>query len=223
MLTIGVDVENLKSDFNEADASRNSVKIVTADHLQEGTGDNMSLPLIGMQFVMRYLVRCTEFCLVCHDKIPGDFEALKPYVCSKPLCLYQYMSLGFGPSIEHAILTQPYVVDLLISFCYSTAKKPTDVKLRQYPVGMSLIVPETDDVTVLNPGTRRTPSQNAATNTRERMPPRTVKFDESGGELLFPDSSQPCPISVGDWIMLSTASKFPNNARRSVCMMRLYQ
>jgi ubiquitin-conjugating enzyme E2 Q len=70
---------------------------------------------------MRYLLRCTEFCLVCHDKIEGGFEALKPYVCSKPLCLYQYMSLGFGPSVEHEIITQPYVVDLLVSFCYTAA------------------------------------------------------------------------------------------------------
>ena len=50
-----------------------------------------------------------------------EFEALKPYVCSKPLCLYQYMSLGFGPSVEHEIATQPYVVDLLVSFAYTSA------------------------------------------------------------------------------------------------------
>lgn len=87
---------------------------------------------------MRYLLRCTEFCLVCHNKIEGGFEALKPYVCDNPLCLYQYMGLGFGPSVEHEILTQPYVVDLLVSFCYTAA---LNRRLREYPTGMSLHVP----------------------------------------------------------------------------------
>ena len=112
--------------------------IVSADHLQDLNRSIYSFPLIAAQFAMRYLRRCTEFCLVCHDKIEEGFEALKPYVCSKPLCLYQYMSLGFGPSVEHEILTQPYVVDLLVSFCYTAALCR---RLREYPTGMSLHVP----------------------------------------------------------------------------------
>jgi len=67
--------------------------LVTADHIRDTRGDRFSFPLIAMQFVMRYLTRCTEFCLICHDKTQETFEALKPYVCSKPLCLYQ-VSLG---------------------------------------------------------------------------------------------------------------------------------
>lgn len=99
---------------------KSAAGIMYADHLDEGTAVP-SFPLIAAQFSLLYLVRCTEFCLVCHDRIEGDFEALKPYVCDQPLCLYQYMSLGFGPSVEHEILTQPYVVDLLVSFCYTAA------------------------------------------------------------------------------------------------------
>ncbi len=94
---------------------------IAGDHLTDSQVKSISFPLIALQFALRYLIRCTDFCLVCHDKIKENFEALKPYVCDKPLCLYQYMSLGFGPSIEHEILTQPYVVDLLVSFCYSSA------------------------------------------------------------------------------------------------------
>lgn len=92
-----------------------------------------SFPLVAMQFTLRHFFRCTEFCLVCHNKIECNFEALKPYVCSNPLCLYQYMSLGFGPSIEHEIIGQPTVVDLLISFCYASAKTGT---LADFPDGM---------------------------------------------------------------------------------------
>lgn len=114
--------------------------VVTKDAL--GTSNlsiaDTSFPLVAMQFALRHLVRCTEFCLVCHTKVHSDFEALKPYVCSSPLCLYQYMSLGFGPSIEYEIVSQPTVVDLLVSFCYVAAK--TD-KLTQFPSGMNLTVP----------------------------------------------------------------------------------
>ena len=111
--------------------------LVTADHLAQPK-KLFSFPLLAMQFALRHLVRCTEFCLVCHCRVEEDFEALKPYVCSKPLCLYQYMALGFGPSIEHEILSQPHVVDLLVSFCYSSAH---DRKLSSLPVGMGLAVP----------------------------------------------------------------------------------
>jgi ubiquitin-conjugating enzyme E2 Q len=91
------------------------------DHLTDAGSTPVSFSLVAAQFALRYVLRCTEFCLVCHDRLPGDFEALKPYVCSNPLCLYQYMSLGFGPSLEHEILTQPFVVDLLVSLCYVAA------------------------------------------------------------------------------------------------------
>ena len=112
--------------------------LVTSDHIRESVDQDHSLPLVGMQFVLRHFVRCTEFCLICFTKMPDDLQAIKPYVCDKPLCLYQYMSLGFGPSIEHEILSQPKVVDLLISFCYTSARSGG---LKDFPSGLSLMVP----------------------------------------------------------------------------------
>ncbi|KAL9093244.1 MAG: hypothetical protein Q9159_000421 [Coniocarpon cinnabarinum] len=53
----------------------------------------LSFPLVAMQLLLRHFVRCTEFCLVCHTKLDNQLEALKPYVCEKPLCLFQYMKL----------------------------------------------------------------------------------------------------------------------------------
>lgn len=114
----------LPSTYYEESPAHNTTlpDIVTSDHLLDNLlSGQLSFPLIAMQFILRYLTRCTEFCLVCHDKMKEDFEALKPYVCEKPLCLYQYMNLGFGPSVEHEIMTQPWVVDLLVSFCYTSA------------------------------------------------------------------------------------------------------
>lgn len=108
--------------------------------------DNISLPLTAMHFATHYFTRCTEYCLRCHQRLPKDFEALKPFVCSNPLCLFQYMTMGLGPSIEHEILTQPYVVDLLISLCYSSVtiipKPPTGYPIREFPVGLRLKVPQ---------------------------------------------------------------------------------
>jgi ubiquitin-conjugating enzyme E2 Q len=108
-------------------AQRSLPDMMKADHLSDSVGTDISFPLVAAQFVMRYLLRCTEFCLVCHDSLPGAFEALKPYVCTNRLCLYQYMSLGFGPSMEHEIMTQPYVVDLLVSLCYVAAHVSMDI------------------------------------------------------------------------------------------------
>lgn len=125
--------------FNIDDMSSGSCfpPVIIADHLTETVDAKVSLPLTAMQFVLRHFTRCTEFCLVCHCRIEDKFEALKPYVCSKPLCLYQYMSLGFGPRIEREIVSQPHVVDLLISFCYFGAQHQ---RLKELPVGMSFPV-----------------------------------------------------------------------------------
>ncbi|KAF3350394.1 hypothetical protein EV126DRAFT_494923 [Verticillium dahliae] len=97
-----------------------------------------SLPLVAMQFALRYLVNCTKYCMVCHLKTSDAFAAITPYVCDNPLCLYQYMSLGFGPSIEHEIISQPLVVDLLIS-CFMISLQQN--KLREFPDGLNLLLP----------------------------------------------------------------------------------
>lgn len=120
---LAAEADHLPADYYKEDTRKQNAvpESIASDHLQDYKHDKLSFPLIAIQFALLNLVRCTDFCLVCHDTIEESFEALKPYVCSKPLCLYQYMSLGFGPSVEHEILTQPYVVDLLASFCYASA------------------------------------------------------------------------------------------------------
>ncbi|KAH0536283.1 hypothetical protein FGG08_006821 [Glutinoglossum americanum] len=158
--------------------------LVIGDHLSdlETTSragvPTASFPLIGMQFVLRHLVRCTEFCMVCHCKVDSDFESLKPYVCSQPLCLYQYMALGFGPSIEYEILTHPRVADLLVSFCSAGASMG---RLRDFPTGMGLTVPSTESF---------------------RMP---IKYHLDSLEITLEESTggiAECPLKVGDWIVL---------------------
>ncbi|KAJ6441786.1 ubiquitin-conjugating enzyme E2 Q2 [Purpureocillium lavendulum] len=72
-----------------------------------------------------------------------EISSLKPYVCEKPLCLYQYMSLGFGPSIEHEIINNPLVVDLLVSFLFAAI---TYNKIREFPSALAVKVPNLDNV-----------------------------------------------------------------------------
>ncbi|KAF2866868.1 hypothetical protein BDV95DRAFT_611164 [Massariosphaeria phaeospora] len=183
--------------------------LVTADHIQESTPQEHSLPLVGMQFVLRHFVRCTEFCLICFTKMPDDLQAIKPYVCDKPLCLYQYMSLGFGPSIEHEILSQPKVVDLLVSFCYASARLG---RLKDFPAGLSLLVPPTDAYGNDYVGAQQVHTgymfdRTGQTVAAPTMPGGSVqalktRFNKVTLEMLFDNHAQKCPVRAGDWIVL---------------------
>ena len=202
-----------------SDLGRSLPSIVTGDHLIP-LPKTPSFPLVAMQFALRHLVRCTEFCLVCHCKVEADFEALKPYVCSKPLCLYQYMALGFGPSIEHEIMSQPHVVDLLVSFCYSSASSR---KLSSLPVGMGLMVPSPCYVSFresldTGPYVSRVHIQQHRPNTdgvsspqvakQTKTPPDVQKykarFDRDRMELIFPSGVRSGLLRPGHWICLIT-------------------
>lgn len=167
----GVDAKYYSPDYSSQQAAL--PKIVTDDHLGRST-TKASFPLVAMQFALRHLVRCTEFCLVCHSPVEDDFEALKPYVCSKPLCLYQYMSFGFGPSIEHDIISQPHVVDLLTSFCYTSAASG---KLKNLPNGLSLSVPAPS----LLPSRPKQPAYLTY--------PSMIDADESSGGATIPEKT----------------------------------
>jgi ubiquitin-conjugating enzyme E2 Q len=185
-------------------------KIVTDDHITTSIGEEHSLPLVGMQFVLRHFVRCTEFCLICFSKMPDDLQAIKPYVCDNPLCLYQYMSLGFGPSIEHEILSQPKVVDLLVSFCYASARQN---RLKDFPTGLSLAVPPSvasakEYVMVPQPYYDRLnpPAQQASALTAvvQAAAALSMRYNAVTQEMLFDNVQQASPVSNGNWIVIRT-------------------
>ena len=189
----------------------NHPPLVTADHVAERV-KTPSLPLSVMQFTLRHFVRCTEFCLNCHCKIEASFEALKPYVCSKPLCLYQFMHLGFGPGIEWEILSQPYVVDLLISFCYVAA---TENRLKEFPVGLGIKVPDLKELVdtarsqsslppaLANYGVRL-PSVEKSANAKPLKICNKARLDRASMELIFSSDVAhcACPLEAGQWLMI---------------------
>lgn len=122
-------------DTPDTPVSENAIPSLSHDYALDGE-EKFSLPMTAMQFALRHLARCTKYCMVCHQRLEDEFEALKPYVCSSPLCTYQFMTLGLGASIEHEIVSNPYVVDILISF-FATALSNAKC-LRKYPAGLNL-------------------------------------------------------------------------------------
>ncbi|KAJ5971050.1 Ubiquitin-conjugating enzyme E2 [Penicillium vulpinum] len=180
---IYVSSEISSEEYRQSDTWATSTPdILTADHMTELDRNisNLSFPLLAMQFTLRHFIKCTEFCLVCHCKTGDTFEALKPYVCSNALCLYQYMSLGLGPSLEHEIRSQPFVVDLLTSLAYARASAGL---LEDLPTGLRLRVPEK-----LFPTT-------AASSTAYH----TAQLNAANLEIRL---NQPTAVKVGDWIVL---------------------
>lgn len=200
------DADMEKYDRMYDDTNRALPSVVLADVMSERRLKLCSMPLVAMQFALRHFVRCTEFCLVCHCNSGSTFEALKPYVCSNPLCLFQYMALGFGPSIEWEILSQPYVVDLLISFCYAQAQAR---RLRSYPVGIDLrvpILPKYNTALQTYQTYNSIPGANVAT-AADVPKPISVRYNGFKRELLFDATSKPeqhC-LRKGDFIALETA------------------
>ncbi|OIW27170.1 hypothetical protein CONLIGDRAFT_618614 [Coniochaeta ligniaria NRRL 30616] len=176
--------------------------ILQSDHLVE-VGQAGSFPLIAMQFAIRYFARCTQYCLRCHRKVEEGFEALRPYVCSNPLCLFQYMAMGLGPNVEHEILTEPSVVDLLVSLCYASLQATTSYQspagaawntnriqastnfpIREFPVGLRLRVPNLFDAQA------------------DRPLPISAKLDRKNMALLYSDDAALNRLSPNQWVVL---------------------
>ena len=96
--------------------------VLPPDPLLERNGEEpINLPLLAFSYLLRritvshslwkpraalnvsrfrILQLCPRYCLVCHQQLKEDLDALKPYVCSSKLCTYQYYNLNRGPSLE---------------------------------------------------------------------------------------------------------------------------
>ncbi|KAJ2894276.1 hypothetical protein MKZ38_007784 [Zalerion maritima] len=194
--------------------SRTSPEGPLGDHLATaGSRQESSLPLVAMELAVHYLVRCTDYCLVCHQKLDSNFEALRPYVCEQPLCLFQYMNLGFGPSVEHEVIDQPYTVDLLLSFCYAglTCLPPgrfgvsmpgsgstTRARIRDFPVGLRLEVPMIFEAPTPDKG-------EARVSKAAEFPPRDTSLDVSFNPVRNEgtmENGYEGSLGVGQWVAI---------------------
>ncbi|KAI0738313.1 hypothetical protein C8Q80DRAFT_1275827 [Daedaleopsis nitida] len=123
-----------------ADQHSTRTYLLSEDPLRErSTTEPVNLPLLAFSYLLRRLTLCPRYCLVCHQQLKEDLDALKPYVCSSKLCTYQYYTYNRGPSLEYEICVNPDVVDLLVSLAYiAAAEGALDAPL---PMGMGLRVP----------------------------------------------------------------------------------
>ncbi|WWD03208.1 hypothetical protein V865_001258 [Kwoniella europaea PYCC6329] len=77
------------------------------------------------------------YCLNCGLEVKLH---LSDYVCDKPLCIYGFMSLGLGPSVEYTIMTHPAVVDVLLSFAHCAAASGAQTRM-ELPLHLHIEVP----------------------------------------------------------------------------------
>ncbi|KAI0147740.1 hypothetical protein GGR57DRAFT_505343 [Xylariaceae sp. FL1272] len=184
---------------------------LVVDHLSSPGA--LSFPLIAAQCAFRFLVKCTEYCMICHEKLTEELEALKPYVCSKPLCLFQYMNLGLGPSIDHEIISQPSVVDLLISFCYVSVRG--QIPIREFPQGLGLQVPQVAS-SLSPPGIATHKTYKSVVSTENvsmgiLINPVTVEISWKDNVVTLLNTDDIIPsndqnLRIGQWVLIFTPS-----------------
>jgi ubiquitin-conjugating enzyme E2 Q len=186
---VGKDLPNANK-YNKPEdlETRHYRHLVKTDHLQGCDKDKASSLRVVLEFAVRHFARCTEFCLVCHRKMDLELQAIKPYVCGRSLCLFQYMTFSFGPSLEHEILTEPYVVDLLVSLCYQSAAVN---QLTVFPSGLCLRVP----VLGPDPGVTHPKGSSYVFSASKGVQLRTDLL-----ELRYQDDQH--GLAEGDWVAI---------------------
>ncbi|KAF8881664.1 hypothetical protein CPB84DRAFT_1817227 [Gymnopilus junonius] len=127
-----------KADIDERELAR-TTSLPHDPLMGLGPKDQFNLPLTAFCYLIRRLALCTRFCIVCHNKLHFDYEALKPYVCDNKLCSYQYYLLNRGPSLEYEIVHNSQTVDLLVSLAYVSASEGSMED--PLPIGLALRVP----------------------------------------------------------------------------------
>ncbi|GAA6008198.1 hypothetical protein JCM11491_001926 [Sporobolomyces phaffii] len=107
-----------------------------------GTKICNNYPLLAMAYLVRRFVICPRFCLICYKRCDAEISALKPFVCDSELCLFQFISLGLGPSLELEITQNSSAVDLLVQLAFVAAKEGR-LTGDLMPKGLGLLVPST--------------------------------------------------------------------------------
>ncbi|KAI6096682.1 hypothetical protein EDD16DRAFT_1671551 [Pisolithus croceorrhizus] len=142
--------------------SRNEEIFYNADKAEKELAATYQLPVDPMEsrsldiniittafgFLIRRLALCARHCVICHKRLENDtYGSLKPYVCTSNLCIFQYYTLNFGPSLEYEVATNTETVDLLVSLVYVAAAE--GALEEPFPHGMGLRVPVPTGSTVI--------------------------------------------------------------------------
>lgn len=89
--------------------------------LSDDTPDSKKPPNFGSGFLVELMAYAQQrlntlnrYCVICDELHIFVANMLKPMVCSRPLCIFSYQTLGVMSSVADAISTDFEVVDLLI-------------------------------------------------------------------------------------------------------------
>ncbi|WVQ67429.1 uncharacterized protein L199_005626 [Kwoniella botswanensis] len=133
---IGMDEEASRQVFQYNQIPKNAGKEDEDDPVVKGFERN--IPLVMFNWVLRRFMEAPKYCLNCGLEV--KLPSLRPYVCDKPLCIYGFMSLGLGPSVEYTIMTHPAVVDVLLSFAHCAAASGAQTRM-ELPLHLHIEVP----------------------------------------------------------------------------------
>jgi hypothetical protein len=100
---------------------RNQVLCVLETHIRKTFHRFMNNTVLSVgNTILERLGDISKYCTVCGDK-SVDIPSLKPFCCPAQLCQYQYMYLDINGELEHVIIEEPAVADLLIQLAYIAA------------------------------------------------------------------------------------------------------
>ncbi|WVR06740.1 hypothetical protein IAU60_003775 [Kwoniella sp. DSM 27419] len=151
---IGMDDEASRKVFIDGDEASNRGQEEADDPVARGMQEN--IPLCAFWWTLERFKNAPKYCLNCGLEVA--IPSLRPYVCDQPLCLYGFMSLGLGPSIEHTIINHPSVVDLLLSLAHASASGTSRMEMPLHlhiEVPVEFGIPETKLIDELAAGTMR--------------------------------------------------------------------
>lgn len=76
--------------------------------------------VIAMQYALWRLVNCKRFCMVCHKALGLTVSSTGPFLCGDEFCSFQFISSQLGPDLEQQLRSNPYTIDIIICFFYSS-------------------------------------------------------------------------------------------------------
>ncbi|KAG5647979.1 hypothetical protein DXG03_007013 [Asterophora parasitica] len=100
-----------------------------------GVQDEVNITLTAFSYLLRRLSLCPRYCIVCHNRLNTDYEALKPYIC----IVFPFDRMSDHYVDKYEIIHNPETVDLLVSVAHSAAAE--QVIEDPLPIGMGIRVP----------------------------------------------------------------------------------
>ena len=112
----------------EVQSAHHGLELLTEgmDHHEQGEMQAArSNPLLNVvRFVRRQFLVAHRYCPVCHE--PVELDGIKPCVCDRPMCIYQYETLGLGANVGDLLRKEPEVVDLLMTLFFLSCQTASD-------------------------------------------------------------------------------------------------